>query len=216
MTLKSKLPHERFPGDHQDKAAARLFLYKHAVDAPRNGHAITLAGTDPRAEITLLRDYLQWDPKRTWFVDFDKDNREVFSAIKSIQLLWRGVNTRLLDLLDVLPLIGMIGFANLDFMGHLNSYNVLPCLREVNKRMLRGAIVGLTWERGREQLNVKNHSGTRAIKLGSRKGRSLNDRRWAGVLKIVDEASDGSLEFVGGLEYQSNHSPMSVSVFRKK
>ncbi len=201
-----------YPGGQQDKATARLFLYQHALDAPRNGEAITLAGPEPEAEVELLRDYLQWPVEKVWFVDFDKDNRAVQRSIKAVRVLWRGVNARLCNLLDIMDEVTMIGFANLDFMGHLNSYNVLPCLRAVNERLLPGGVVGITWERGRELLDIPHHPGTRAIRLG--RGQTLDDRRWTGVLKIVKEvASD--LEFVGGLEYQSRHSPMSVSVFRK-
>jgi len=213
--MKEQLRSSPFPGNHQDKTAARLFLYKFAVDAPRQGHAITLAGTEPREEVSLLRDYLGWEAERSWFVDNDIKNRHVQKAIKQVRVYWPGAKARLGNLREALPQIDKVGFANLDFMGHLNSYNVLPCLREVHEKMISGSIVGLTWERGREQLKVRNHSGTRTIRLGAKKGRSLNDRRWAGVLKTVDEISESKLEFVGGLEYQSNHSPMSVSVFRK-
>lgn len=213
MTFRrSRLP---FPGDHPDKTAARLFLYKHAIDAPRHGHAVTLAGTEPRSEITLLRDYLQWDASRTWFVDHDVDNPHVRHAIKAIRFLWHGVNAKFCTLQTLLPKLDMIGFANLDFMGHLTESNVLPCLRETSQRLLPGGIIGLTWERGREQLGVAKHSGARAVREGSKPNRSLNSKRWAGVLKIVQEETEGRLSFVAGLEYQNNHSPMSVTVFRK-
>lgn len=65
----------QFPGNHPDKQMARLFLYKHAKAAPVQGHAVTLAGTDPESEVLLMRDYLRWPAHRAWFVDKAKTTK---------------------------------------------------------------------------------------------------------------------------------------------
>ncbi len=202
-----------YPKDSQDKKAARLFLYKHAVDIPRAGAAITLAGSDPRSEIELMRYYLQWPKERVWFVDADK-SKEMTRSLKSIRSMWPGVHAVQANLRDTLPQIGNIGFAHLDFMGHLNHYNVLPCIHEVVPQLIPGAIVGISWFRGREQWQHR-----RAAKLVWEEGKgqnSLANLRWAGVSRVIDKLTNRSLEFLGGLEYQHHHSPMCVSVYRRR
>ena len=203
----------QYPGDHIDKRAARLFLYKHALHSIRQGSAITLAGTDPDSEISLLRDYLKWPANRTWFVD-NSERIEVITALQHIKHSWPESRVYPGSLQNLLLEPFQIGFVNLDFMGHLNSFNVLPCLKLVIPNMLPGAILGLTWERGREMTHLPDSSGMRTLKAGARY-KNINDQRWAGVLKIVDKISNGQLEVLGGVEYQNHHSPMSVSVFRK-
>lgn len=201
-----------FPGDHQDKQTARLFLYRYARMAPIQGHAVTLAGTDPDSEVRLMRDYLRWPAHRAWFVDKAK-TEAVRSALRRIERLWKGANARHLDLVDIVPHLEAIGFANLDFMGApLNDSN-LACLREVAPLMLPGAILGLTWIRGRENISLHS-SALRLWKLG--KGFRGNERRWVGVLRAIDEISSGTLQFVDRWEYFSNHSPMSIAVFKRK
>lgn len=196
-----------------DKRAARLFLYKHALNSPRDGYAITLAGSSPESEVTLLKDYLHWPTNKTWFVD-NSDEIEVTAALQRIKYLWPDVGTYPWDLQQLLTLSLPIGFINLDFMGHLNSFDVLPCLKLAIPKLLPGAVLGLTWERGRERRECPNSPGAKVLQAGSAFS-DINDQRWAGVLSIVDKIAKGSLQFIGGVEYQNNHSPMAVSVFHK-
>lgn len=200
-----------FPGNHQDKQVARLFLYRYAKTSPIQGHAVTLAGTEPESEVQLIRDYLGWPAHRAWFID-KATTRNVSLALRKIALLWKGVNIRQLDLRDLLPNLGALGFINLDFMGAPLLDNNLECLQGASALLLRGGILGLTWIRGRENLTA-HLSARRLWRLG--KGFSGNERRWAGVLKAVDILSKGDLKFVDRWEYFSNHSPMAIAVFRK-
>lgn len=203
-----------YPGDHQDKRAARLFLYKHALSSPRVGASVTLAGATPESEVELLRDYLKWPALHTWFVD-NSNRKEVLSALRRVKRLWPKVNIYPGDLRDLTARLPAIGFANLDFMGHLNSFNVLPCLKLVIPLLTPDAILGLTWERGRELTHRPDSSGMRTLREGSQYS-DINDRRWAGVMKIVNNIAKGKLTVVGGVEYQNNHSPMSITVFKKR
>lgn len=200
-----------FPGDHQDKQTARLFLYKYAKLAPIQGHAVTLAGTDPESEVKLMRDYLRWPAHKTWFVDRARTT-EIVSALSAIRRLWPGANTRCEDLQDLVSDLGAIGFVNLDFMGAPLGDSNLNCMKQVIPLLLPEAILGLTWIRGREDMSL-HLSARRLWKLGI--GFRGNERRWAGVLRAVDNLSGGSLSFVDRWEYLSNHSPMSIAVFRK-
>jgi hypothetical protein len=200
-----------FPGDHETKQSARMFLYKHARAAPVQGHAVTLAGTDPGSEVKLMRDYLQWPAHRAWFVD-RANTREVRDSLRKIDHLWPGVNVRNIDLQDLAPYLEAIGFANLDFMGAPLADDNLQCLKDVIPLLLPGAILGLTWIRGRENMSI-HLSARRLWRLG--KGFRGNERRWAGVLKAINIISNGELKLIDKWEYFSNHSPMSVAVFRK-
>lgn len=201
-----------YPGDHQDKRAARLFLYKHALNSPKIGSAITLAGATPESEIELLRDYLKWPAQHTWFIDNSR-RKEVITALRRIKLSWPGANTYPGDLKSLVKDLPLIGFANLDFMGHLNSFNVLPCLELIIPRLAPNSILGLTWERGRELTHRPDSSSMRTLLEGSQYS-DINDQRWAGVVKIVNKIAKGKLIVVGGVEYQNNHSPMSITVFK--
>jgi hypothetical protein len=201
-----------YPGDHGDKAAARLFLYKYAKMAPIQGHAVTLAGTDPIPEVHLMRDYLRWPAHRVWFVDRSK-TKEVTTALRKISRVWNGVNVRHLDLRDIIPHLGALGFINLDFMGAPLSDDNLSCLKEVIPLLLPSSILGLTWIRGRE--NTALHLSARRLwRFG--KGFRGNERRWAGVVQAISNLSRGTLSYIDRWEYFSNHSPMSVAVFRKE
>jgi hypothetical protein len=194
-----------------------LFLYNHALTAP-SGAAVTLAGHEPESEIVLMRDYLRRPGSDVWFVDFDKskpNGKNVYRALKRGKRIWPEANWVYGNLRHVLPTIGSVSFANLDFMGHLNCANVIPCLLEIFPRLVPGAVLGLTWERGREKMMYERDPGARTIRLGAKRGRSLNDCRWAGVTQTVVQLSDNELQPIGGYEYHSNWSPMSVSVFRK-
>ncbi len=201
-----------FPGDHPDKQTARLVLYKYAKTAPIQGHAVTLAGTDPTSEVKLMRDYLLWPAHKAWFVDKAK-TIEVTSALNSIRRLWPGANVRQANLTELVSDISAVGFANLDFMGAPLSSNNLACMSSIVPLLLPGAILGLTWIRGRENMSL-HASARRLYRLGT--GARGNERRWAGVLRAMYNLSEGELRFVDRWEYFSNHSPMSVAIFEKK
>lgn len=201
-----------FPGNRKEKGFARIFLYKHALQAPLQGHAVTLAGTEPEAEITLLRDYLKWPTQHTWFVDSSK-KPEVLRALDRIPGQWPGVNVERDNLYNVIPKLGAIGFANLDFMGAPLQDETFKCFTDVNSCLLPGAILGFTWMRGREQLDW-GKAAQKLWKLG--KGFRGNDRRWAGFLNAVETTSKGTLKLLDKMEYMSHHSPMALAVFRKE
>ncbi len=201
-----------YPGDTAEKQIARLVLYRHAKAAPVQGHAVTLAGTEPFSEVRLIRDYLNWPAHRSWFIDKSR-SKKVSSALRKISsTLWEGANVRNLDIREIIPHLEAIGFANLDFMGAPLSNDNIDCLTMITPLLLPDSILGFTWIRGREILSL--HSSARRLwRFG--KGFKGNERRWAGVLRAVDKISKGNLMFVDGWEYFSNHSPMSVAIFRK-
>ncbi len=202
-----------FAGDHHEKRAARLLLYKHALAAPIQGHAVTLAGTEPEPEIALMRDYLKWPAHRAWFVD-NSLRPEVVRALNRVVKAWPDANVERANLRNVIPKLGAIGFANLDFMGAPLQAETAACFLQVAPMMLPGGIVGFTWMRGREDLNTRYENAAGFLwRLG--KGFRGNARRWAGVLKFVDIISDGTLELVDTYDYYNHRSPMSVAIFRK-
>ncbi len=202
-----------FAGDHHEKRAARLLLYKHALAAPVQGHAVTLAGTEPEPEIALMRDYLKWPAHRSWFVD-NSLRPEVVRALNRVIRTWPDTNVVRANLKNVIPKLPAIGFANLDFMGAPLQAETVACFDQVALRMLRGGILGFTWMRGRENLGPKPRPSSQLQwELG--KGFRGNERRWAGVLKFVELVTDGTLELIDRYEYQNNHSPMAVAIFRK-
>lgn len=201
-------------GDHHEKRAARLLLYKHALAAPVQGHAVTLAGTEPEPEVALMRDYLKWPAHRAWFVD-NSLRPEVVEALNRITRKWPTANILRANIKNVIPKMDAIGFANLDFMGAPLQEETIACFDQVAPRMLRGGILGFTWMRGRENLGP---TATRSSKLLWELGKGFkgNERRWAGVLNFIDTVSDGTLKLIDQYEYQNNHSPMAVAIFRKE
>lgn len=207
MNRDRRLP---FPGDHKDKQTARLLLYKHALSAPIQGYAVTLAGTDPECELSLMRDYLKWPSHRSWIVD-KSTNLGVLNALHFAKKFWPEANIKNADLCDVAPELEAIGFANLDFMGAPLQSDNIKCLKLVIPRMLPGSILGFTWLRGREYLD-----GFPSSKLLWELGRGYegNERRWAGVTKAIQNISKNTMDLVDRWEYLSNHSPMAVSIFR--
>ncbi len=209
--MKTRPQYNKYPGDHERKQVARLFLYRYARAAPIQGHAVTLAGTDPSSEIGLLRDYLQWPAHRAWFVDNSK-RPEVIKALGFIRQMWPSAQVVQDNVFNVIPRLEAIGFANLDFMGAPLQEEVLTCLHEISPRLLPQAILGFTWLRGRENLQGQ-HAARLLWELG--KGFRGNERRWAGLVVAINRISGGSLQLIARHEYLSNHSPMSVAVFRK-
>jgi hypothetical protein len=201
--------HQPFPGDHSDKQAARMFLYRHAVAAPVQGHAVTLAGSEPESEVNLLRYYLKWPATRTWFVDNSLEVK-VLNALYRVKRHWPDAHVERINLRNLLPRLGAIGFINLDFMGSPLQDESVVCLEQAAERLLPGGILGFTWIRGRE--NYRSPSCRRLMKFGKGTG---DDLRWSGVLRAVEHIDD-SLKLIGKYQYLSNHSPMSVAVFRKE
>lgn len=201
-----------FPGDSADKKTARMILYRYAKLAPVQGNAVALAGPDPESEVALMRDYLRWPAQRAWFVDKSK-TKEISQALSRIGEMWDGVNIRQIDLRELIPHLGAVGFANLDFMGAPLGDNSLNCLREIIPRLLSKAIIGLTWIRGREDM-VRHISARRLWRLG--KGAKGGDRRWLGVIRAIHNLSGGELVMIDKWEYFNGHSPMAIAVFRKE
>ena len=173
---------------------------------------MTLAGHKPEEELELLRDYLEWDPRKTWFVDHDLHST-VRQALDRTRERWPGVNTENRGLLGVLGEIPALGFINLDFMGYSTSSNVLPCLELAAQKLLKGGVLGLTWFRGRE---ASHHTSFRAVLTATTDHKNLNDRRWAGTLRVIHKKTRGVLELAEAVEYQNHHSPMSLTVFIKR
>ena len=207
------------PPETDDKKTARLFLYKHALGALRVGHAVTLAGTEPFAEVELIRDYLRWPATRSWFVDWAKntDTRsEVLDALRGIKHRWPEANVVHGNIIEVIEDLPSVGFANLDFMGFMDRRSMQPAVRAVISKLVRGGVMGLTWFRGRD-IDEPWRSAS-DVHAAARDVADLNDRRWVGVLRMVDgwaKEAGVHLELVGAMEYQHHHSPMSVAVWRR-
>lgn len=207
-----------YPGESEDKRAARLFLYKIAAAAPRCGHAITLAGTEPYAEVELMRSYLRWPGSKVHFVDWARNMQtrpRVIAALAEIKRQWPLANVVRGDINVLIEEIPLIGFANLDFMG-FDRDSVMPCVRKTIRRLAPGGIMGVTWFRGRE-VDEPCRSAWDVLEA-ARDITSVNDRRWAGVLRLVQRWSreEGTkLELVGALEYQHKNAPMSVTAWRR-
>lgn len=207
-----------YPGESDDKRAARLFLYRYAVSAPRCGHAVTLAGTEPEAEVWLLKKYLGWPGARVHFVDWARDVQtrpRVLAALKQIKEMWPQADVVRGDVNDVIESVPLVGFANLDFMGFTRD-SVMPCVKRTIAKLAPGGIMGVTWFRDRE--TDEPHRSAWDVFEMARDVNSLNDRRWAGMLRIIQRwarEAGTKLELVGALEYQHQHSPMAVIVWRR-
>lgn len=206
------------PEETEDKRAARLFAYKFAANAPRCGHAITLAGYEPRAEVTLMRSYLRWPGAKTWFVDWARDREtrpRVLAALDAIKQQWPAANVVRGDINAVMDEIPLIGFANLDFMG-FDRGSAMSCVRKTISRLALGGVMSVTWFRGREI--DRPHRSAWDVFEAARDVASVSDRRWAGVLRLVQRWSREQgvrLELVGALEYQHKNAPMSVTTWRR-
>jgi hypothetical protein len=173
---------------------------------------VTLAGSDPISEVKLLKEYLKWPGSRTWFVDKDESD-DVLTALNQIRRTWPEAQVLTAELSDVAEKLPFIGFANLDFMGGPLTGRNVDCMMKVIPKLLPKATLGVTWIRGRECLEV--HRGSQLLwELG--KGFRGNERRWMGFLRAMEKLSNGELDLLGRLEYQSNHSPMAVAVFQKR
>jgi hypothetical protein len=208
-----------YPGDAEDKRVAQLFTYRHALEAPRVGAAVTLSGTSPLAEVLLMRDYLQWPGERTYFIDWAKDAGAkplVLAGFKAIRREWPGANVEHGDINDVVTRLPMIGFANLDFMG-FDRTSVMPCVQKTIEHLARGGVISLTWFRGRE-VDEPNRSAWDVFEA-ARDVEDLDSRRRVGIQRLIHRwarAVNVTLEWMGGLDYQHKHSPMSVMVWRRK
>lgn len=207
-----------YPGDSEDKRAARLFVYKQALHAPRVGHAIALAGTEPFAEVSLLRDYLKWTGSRVHFVDWAKDTRsrpQVLAALAQIKNHWPAANVVREDVNNVVARLPIIGLAVLDFMG-FDRNSVMPCIQKTIERLSLGGIMAVTWFRGRE-VDEPCRSAWDVFEA-ARDIKDLDDRRRIGIQRLVNQwarALNVDLECLGEVDYQHKHSPMTVTVWRR-
>lgn len=207
-----------YPGESEDKRAARLFIYRYASLASRCGHAITLAGTEPYAEVWLLQNYLKWPGTHTHFVDWAKDTQTrnaVIFALSEIKRQWPEADVVRGDVNNVIDDLPLIGFANLDFMG-FNRDSVIPCVKRTIHKLAPGGVMALTCFRGREIDAI--HRSAWDVFEASRDIDDLNSKRWAGVTRLVQRwgrEARKDLVLLGALEYQHNHSPMMVTVWRR-
>lgn len=208
----------RLPPENDDKRAARLFLYRFAATAPRCGHAVTLTGPEPEAELWLLRKYLRWPGERVHFVDWARDVQtrpRVLAALDYVKKTWPQADVVRGDINAVIEGVPLIGFANLDFMG-FDRASVMPCVKKTITKLPPGGVMGLTWFRGREIDAI--HRSAWDILEAARDVPDPNDRRWAGVLRLIRRwarEAGVALELVGALEYQHNHATMAVTVWRR-
>lgn len=212
----------RYPGTSPDKDCARMWLYRLAAQGPLIGHAVTLAGQDPIPEMYLMRDFLGWPATRAWFIDWAKNSDTRSSVVKGLRALereWPGVRTACCDINHVVSELGGIGFANFDFMGTMNRDFVQPCIRNTIPRLMPGGLMSVTLIRAREWLSPHRsawdvHAAARNIGNFT----DLEDARWAGTVSLVQGWAKSvavPLELVGAVEYQHNHSPMSVLAWRR-
>lgn len=208
-----------YPGDSEDKRAARLYVYKFALHAPRVGHAIALAGTEPFAEVALMRDYLKWPGDRVHFVDWAKDTKSrpyVLAALTKIKQHWPIANVVREDVNNVIDRLPIVGLAVLDFMG-FDRGSVMPCIQKTIERLARGGIMAVTWFRGRE-VDEPCRSAWDVFEA-ARDIENLDDRRRIGIQRLVARwarTSNMVLECLGEVDYQHKHSPMTVTVWRRK
>lgn len=172
----------RYPGDSISKAAVRHELYTKSAKAwvktgRPGGAAVVLAG--PQAmELTYLRDYLQWDPKKTWFVDTDA------TGLGLVQSMWPKARTYNGYLHEALKEIGPVGFLNLDFMGLFNKY-VEKSLHAARGKILSNAVVSYTFYRCREH---PTHHSYHRILDSARDVLSPSDLRDKGIVRWVGPA----------------------------
>lgn len=218
-SLVTGLVHKRdYPGESDDKRAARLFVYKYAIAAPRVGHMVALIGTVPH-EADLAMEYLCWPAERAHFVDWARDvntRKQVLAALRETKRRYPRADVVRGDLHDVILDLPLIGFANLDFMGFTRD-SVMPCVKETLARLAVGGIMAVTWYRCRE-IDAPHRSAWDVLEA-ARDVADVADRRWAGVLRLVARWAGERgvvLELLGAMEYQHNHSPMSVVVWRRK
>lgn len=212
------LPYPRaYPGESEDKRAVRMYVYALAASAPRCGHMVALAGTEV-TEALLARDYLRWPGEKAHFVDWARDTQtrpRVLATLAEIKRQWPAADVVRGDVNHVLDEIPLVGFANLDFMGFTRE-SVMACVRKTIPRLAPGGIMAVTWYRGRE-IDAPHRSAWDVLEA-ARDVPAPNDRRWAGVLRLVRrwcKEADVGLELVGALEYQHKNAPMSVTVWRR-
>ena len=208
-----------YPGDCEDKRVAQLFTYRHALEAPRIGDAVTLSGISPLPEIMLMRDFLKWPSDRVYFVDWAKDVRsrpQVLAGLETVRREWPKAHAIRGDINNVVEQRTMIGFANLDVRG-FDRASVMPCVRRTIARLARGGVMSLTWYRGRE-VDAPERSVWDVFEA-ARDVVDLNERRRAGIQRLVEQWAHDvkvSLEWLNGLDYQHQHSPMSVMIWRRR
>jgi len=205
-----------YPGETDDKRAARLFAYKHALSGSRLGHLVTLAGTE-LSEVALARDYLGWRPERAWFVDWARTVAQrlaVLANLEAIRRAWPGARAERADVCDVLRRLPLVGFANLDHMGF--DHVAMESTRLAVERLAPDGTLSLTWYRGREW--VAPHRAAWRVACAARGVVDQALRRRVGVRRLVDRWAREAgvvLEVLGDMDYQHRHAPMSVTVWRR-
>jgi hypothetical protein len=166
-----------------------------------------------------MRDYLRWPGERTWFVDWAKDQTsraDVLAALRGIKRTWSDAHVIRDDINDVVAALPSIGFAHLDFMG-FDRKSVMPCVQKTIARLAPGGVMGITWFRGREVDSPERSAWD--VFEAARDIDDLEMRRWIGVQRLIFKwarTAKARLTWVGGLNYQHRHSPMSVTVFRRQ
>jgi hypothetical protein len=84
-------------------------------------------------------------------------------------------------------------------------------------RAAPGGVMGITWFRGREVDSPERSAWD--VFEAARDIDDLEMRRWIGVQRLIFKwarTAKARLTWVGGLNYQHRHSPMSVTVFRRQ
>jgi SAM-dependent methyltransferase len=197
-----------YPGESPSKRLARVRLYRRVDDlfqagGTPDGWVVVLAGKQA-CELWILRHFLQWDPSRVLFVDIDP------AGPKRAFLEWPDANIYVGDLIDVLPELDSIAFANLDFCG-LPTQQVQRCVREVGKRLSPGGIVSYTFPRGRENQQSLRHwspAFAMADEYAEDQGIALSssdDRRFLGYTLLLEQLlGKRSLHAALALKYRNN------------
>jgi len=171
-----------------------------------------------------MKDYLRWPGKRVHFVDWARDaisKDRILEALHRIKKKWPEANTIHADINTVVDMLPTIGFANLDFMGFSRD-SVMPCVKRVLRKLVPGGVMALTWFRGREVDSPERSAWD--IFEAARDLKTINDRRWAGILRLVERwgrERGTNLNLLGAIEYlhfpkaHTYNGAMSVAVWQR-
>lgn len=201
-----------YPGESEGKAIVRQELYRRAITAwrrtgkPSNGYAIVLAGDDAM-EVELLRDYLDWDPKKVVFADTN------IVGLRTVKRLWpeAGIHHGLVR--EVIERVDRISFLHLDFMGHFNE-EVERTLVAARGKLPPKSVVAYTFYRSREHPSHRSlervRSAARQI-LSTSQCRDMNLVRWVGhAVALQDRLGLPNVSVLAAQPYSSSGSPMGV------
>jgi hypothetical protein len=210
-----------YPGDSDGKRLSRLALYLRCADlfslrGRPGGKALVLAGNDG-ADVPLLRRILRWPEEDIVVVDYEAPG--LLAAKEKAQK----IITHQGDIRRVIPLAKW-GFANFDFMGHLDG-QTNECLKSVRSRTRIFGVVACTFFRGREKKGSEAWGTAQAIarQLPRKKRRKEGRRRWGSG--VVTRWA-GYHVYIGRLlgknvfdqvffnSYSSQTSPMGIHAFQ--